>query len=174
MNAKKLIRDAFYILCQSSEPEEISVNAIIKKAGVNRSTFYYYFENKDHLTQQLQLEILDTFFNILYFEGKYKEIILEHYGSFSSPELYANCRYVQLNKHIFKIWLNDIEFVNKFVSRLIQYLEGFSSNETQCIFLAYGSVGYFRNWIANNCSVPSNEIAKDILQMSKQSFANML
>jgi len=170
MNAKKQIRDTFYKLCEHTKPQKISINVLIKKADINRSTFYYYFENKHDLIEQLQTEILDTYFNILYFEGRYKEIVLEQYHSSPSPELYASCRYIQLKQHIFKIWFDDIHFINQFTARLIEFLKRFSNNEAHYIFTSYGAVGYFKNWLSMNCAVSSDDVAKDILLMSKQTF----
>lgn len=170
MNAKKQIRDTFYKLCEHIEPQKISVNILIKKAGINRSTFYYYFENKQDLIEQLQTEILDTYFSILYFEGKYKEIVLEHYHSSPSPELYASCRYIQLNQHIFNIWFDDIHFINEYTTKLTIFLKGFSNNEAHCIFISYGAVGYFKKWLSTSCVMSSDDVAKEILLMSKQTF----
>ena len=170
MKSSSFIKEAFYILCTSKKPKEISVNTIIKKAGVNRSTFYYYYKNKEDLVDQLQNEVLHTFFNILQFEDRNRELILKNFGHYDSPQVYACCHYVQLNQHIFHIWFNDIDFVDKFSERLINYSKTFSNNETHCIYASYGAIGYFKHWIQSNCSESYFKVAKAILDLFKHAF----
>ena len=48
---KKLIKDAYLELLESSPSEKISVTDICKAADVNRSTFYMYYEDTIALRQ---------------------------------------------------------------------------------------------------------------------------
>ncbi len=48
---KKLIKDAYLELPESSPSEKISVTDICKVADVNRSTFYMYYEDTIALRQ---------------------------------------------------------------------------------------------------------------------------
>lgn len=41
--------DAFVELCNEMPLRKVSISDIIERAGKNRKTFYYHFENKDHL-----------------------------------------------------------------------------------------------------------------------------
>ena len=45
------IAESFVALTEGKPPEKISVSDIIARAGKNRKTFYYHFENKDKLIQ---------------------------------------------------------------------------------------------------------------------------
>lgn len=171
MNTELFIQEAFYILGKTSNPHKISINAIIKKAGINRSTFYYYYQDKRDLINKLQNEVLKTYFGILKKKSPHDAWITEHFGHFSFPEIYANCHYVESNKETLKIWANDLEFINKFSEIMIDYLKSFSKNETLCIFIAHGTIGYIRNWVNQQDSVPSEEIANNMIQMVKTVLA---
>lgn len=49
MNVLLSISQAFLELCEEKPLKKISVSDIVDKAGKNRKTFYYHFENKEHL-----------------------------------------------------------------------------------------------------------------------------
>ena len=84
---KDIIRGAFYLLCETQAVKTITVRSIIRKAGINRSTFYYYYRDKQDLIWQLQQEAMDAFFGILTLTGDVAASALEKYGNYPSPEL---------------------------------------------------------------------------------------
>lgn len=168
---KDFIREAFYILCKTNEVKAISVRTIINRAGINRSTFYYYYSNKQDLIQQLQEEVLDALFNILTYRENRADHLLGIFSNYHSPEVYASCNHIKENLNRYKVWFNDIEFLDKFSKRLLEYLTTISSNRLYCMYFTYGTIGYFNQWISRGCPGNSDEIAEEILQMSKHSFS---
>lgn len=44
-----LIADAFVSLCDEMPLKKVSISDIVERTGKNRKTFYYHFENKEHL-----------------------------------------------------------------------------------------------------------------------------
>ncbi len=59
--AKAKIIKAFIELSKTTPLQKISINAIIKKAAINRSTFYYYFDTIDMLILELENTLLKEF-----------------------------------------------------------------------------------------------------------------
>ncbi len=59
--AKPKIINTFIALSKTEHIQKISVNSIVKKAKINRSTFYYYFENMDKLILELEDLLLEEF-----------------------------------------------------------------------------------------------------------------
>lgn len=55
---KQSIEDSFWIIAADSRMKEISISAIAKKAGINRSTFYEYFSDIEDLINQIEEGIL--------------------------------------------------------------------------------------------------------------------
>jgi len=49
LNAMLLIAETFISLCDEMPLKKISISDIVERAEKNRKTFYYHFENKDHL-----------------------------------------------------------------------------------------------------------------------------
>lgn len=50
--------DAFCGLCESMPIDRITVNALTKKAGYNRSTFYAYFTGIQELLEHIEYEVI--------------------------------------------------------------------------------------------------------------------
>lgn len=171
MDAKVYIKEAFYFLCDTTDLQKISVNAIIKKAGINRSTFYYYFEDKFDLMRLLKEEVLEEFFRLITIQKLSAEDIRYRYETLTSPEVFAACKHIKDNQKVFKIWFNDTDFIQRFSERMEKYLEQFSTNRMYRTFIAYGGIGYFKRWVEMNCPGSLEEISAEILLMSRHSVS---
>ena len=53
------IIDAFWSMAESDGVRNISVSAVVKKAGINRSTFYEYFSSVEDLADHVEGSIID-------------------------------------------------------------------------------------------------------------------
>lgn len=49
METMRELAEAFVSLAEGEQPEKISVSDVMAAAGKNRKTFYYHFEDRDHL-----------------------------------------------------------------------------------------------------------------------------
>ncbi|MBQ6811931.1 MAG: TetR/AcrR family transcriptional regulator [Agathobacter sp.] len=63
IKTKKNIRDAFLELRRKHSLDEIKVNALCEKAMVNKTTFYNHYQDIYELSDELEAEVLDSFFN---------------------------------------------------------------------------------------------------------------
>ena len=82
---EKLLRSAFKIYLEHGF-RGISINEVIKKIGINKSSFYYYFKDKDSLLNDIVDEFLIPFFKtplekLEKSEGSAKEKIEEYYNA---------------------------------------------------------------------------------------------
>jgi len=59
IRSRKLIRQAFYETLKEKSFEKITVTDIVKKADINRSTFYAHYPDVMGLIEEIQEEILD-------------------------------------------------------------------------------------------------------------------
>jgi len=60
---KKAIKDAFYELISKYDYSKISIQDIIDKANIGRSTFYDHFETKDELLNSMCNDLFEHIFN---------------------------------------------------------------------------------------------------------------
>ena len=63
IKTKKNIRDAFLELRKKNSLDEIKVNALCEKAMVNKTTFYNHYQDIYELSEELETEVLDSFFD---------------------------------------------------------------------------------------------------------------
>lgn len=59
IRSRKMIRQAFYEILKEKNFEKITVTDIVKKADVNRSTFYAHYPDVMGVVEEIQAEILD-------------------------------------------------------------------------------------------------------------------
>ena len=58
---KQNIRDALFQLLENRSLDQITVSEIVKTADINRSTFYFYYEDINDLFRQTNDEVLEMF-----------------------------------------------------------------------------------------------------------------
>lgn len=68
IKTKKNIREAFLDLRKNHSLDEIKVNVLCEKAMVNKTTFYNHYQDVYALSEELETEVLETFF------GNFKDI----------------------------------------------------------------------------------------------------
>jgi len=70
LRSKRLIRQAFAELMEEKSIDKITVTDIIKRADINRGTFYAHYENARAVIVQIENEIIDKMNELLH-EFKY-------------------------------------------------------------------------------------------------------
>lgn len=120
---KASIKNAFFELINEVGYRKTNVSAIIRRAKINRNTFYNHYESKDDLVNKLELDIFrklqaissnnplehvndgteidfDQFFlditNFLYEEGDKISILLSNHGDPAFNQ--------RISEHILEIW----------------------------------------------------------------------
>ena len=58
IRSRKMIRQAFFELLKEKNFEKITVTDIVKKAEINRSTFYAHYPDVMGVVEEIQQEIL--------------------------------------------------------------------------------------------------------------------
>jgi len=63
IKTKKNIRDAFLELRKKHSLDEIKVNTLCEMAMINKTTFYNHYQDIYELSEELEAEVLDSFFD---------------------------------------------------------------------------------------------------------------
>lgn len=63
--SREKLLSAYFALLQEREPNQITVAALVRKAGVNRSTFYAHYEDMQALTRAVHRRLTDQLLQIL-------------------------------------------------------------------------------------------------------------
>ena len=59
LRSRKMIRQAFFELLKEKSFEKITVTDVVKKADVNRSTFYAHYPDVMGVVEEIQQEIIE-------------------------------------------------------------------------------------------------------------------
>ena len=167
---KRLMKDALLELLEQKALSGISVTAVCEAADVNRSTFYNYYNCPSDLLQEIEQEVLDRIpVPPLILDHEAEEQLLQDTTAFFD--------YVKENKKIFHVLFS--ESVNHdFSSRLVdllcsQHIRSTGSVDEQSSrfmhrYVANGTVGMLREWIAADFPVSSSEIAEMMYVYSRK------
>ena len=167
---KRLMKDALLELLERKELSDISVTALCEAADVNRSTFYNYYTSPSDLLREIEQDALDRIPApppILDQQGE--EQLLRATTAFFD--------YVKENERVFRVLFS--ESVNyHFTSLLVELLcsqfipavrdmAPLSSHFVQR-YVANGTVGMLREWVASGFPIQSREIAEMMYFLSRK------
>ncbi len=167
---RRLMKDALLELLEQTELSNISVTAVCEAADVNRSTFYNYYSCPADLLREIEQEVLDRI--------PASPPILDHQGEeqlLRSTTAFFD--YVKENAGVFRILFS--ESVNAgFSSRLVdllcsQHITGIENENALStrylrLYIANGTVGMLREWLAAGFPVGSREIAEMMYFLSRK------
>ncbi len=162
---KKLFKSSLVELLKENSIYNISVTELCKKAELNRSTFYKYYENIFDVMADIEYDVINE-------GGKcIKEIngkdINDIYKSVN--ELLLN---IKENKDAYFVIMNkenDSEFYQNMLKKVIDFFKhqtkllniNIEDNENYIYsYIISGSASVIKNWINLNFDKPSMEIAK--------------
>ncbi len=151
---KMVIRSSFLELLSKSSVEKVTVVEICKKAGINRATFYRYYDNQYDLLAALEQEMLDEIKASTYeYRDNIEELTRTIFSRFYDQ------------KDVWTILLSDHADLG-FQSRIYAFFDShFAKDESskesvlRYRFLLYGYSGIFNDWVKNGMLEPPEEMA---------------
>ena len=159
---KRLMKDALLDLLEQAELSNISVTAICGAADVNRSTFYNYYSSPSDLLREIEQDVLDRIpASPPVLDQRGEETLLQATTDFFD--------YVKENERVFRVLFSK-SANDDFSSRLedllcsqhipsIDNVDVLSSRFMQR-YVANGTVGMLREWLASDFPVSSRESRK--------------
>ena len=174
---KKIIQDAFLELLREKPLTQITVTELVKKAGINRTTFYKHYLDVPDLLEIIEDELLTGLKTLVcgrWASSKDPKIVTtevlrlirddsERYACLGSPNGDA-----ALNSKIFRM------IYEYFYPVLTEHLPSLSDAEQQRLyfFLSQGSGGVLLWWIQSGMREPPEEIAAYIMTLVRRTLAD--
>lgn len=172
---KTLIVEAFLSLLEEKGFYETKVVDIIDRAGVSRGTFYFHFEDKYALANEIEQEMLDSFLRVMVqIRNLGISVIREFEQMEESPYTrYFDC--ILQNKRVWKIFLSGkgpSDFSQKFTASVSEHIKvtykKTNVNNPDPDFApdviahigAYTLVGIITDWVTSNMSSKPEEMGK--------------
>ena len=174
LKSKKAISDAFIALLKETEENEgfkkITITDIVRKADVNRGTFYKHFYFKEDILKETQADILSEFSLML--TENYQGV---RFSSLKDAPLNDSIfKFILENKDFFHLAFQSIGFSN-FQTDFTKCIEDVLTNQfflhaapshisksLFCTYIAHGLYGVLVNWNNNGYQEPTLYMAQQI------------
>jgi AcrR family transcriptional regulator len=179
VRTRQALRQALLELISEHGYQNITVKAIAKRAGLNRTTFYLHFQNKE--------DLLNSEFSILW-DRLQAAFPLPHQGG-EFEELTANFQQLEEFGPIYKAMLGK-RGAPVFKHQLVEYLlnrvenkgndqgpEAITEYFTQngiLVYLAAAYLGLLEWWLENNCQYSPAQMADLLIRIYNHSPVEML
>ncbi len=175
---EKIGRTVLQLLNRKSM-KQITVAEVCRTAKINRSTFYYYYDNINDVLKDIVLAISFSSKNFFYAfkennncnfldlsNDEQEKVLLQEFW----PE---NLRRIKENKEIYKIIMNnsslfDFQKENKliysyFFEKILNEIE-IEEDKKEVVFLFYfsGELSIIYRWILTGCKEPIDKIIDNI------------
>lgn len=169
---KRNLKNTFILLMKNKPYHSITVTDIVENADYNRTTFYRHFQDKEELVEDLVNEMLVKLvdaFRYPYKNSKYVQI------NRLSPRNVIIFDYILQHENFYSLWKDSDGipgFQDKFIKTMIKLHKediNYSTNEVEddyfITYRAYGVWGLILNWIKNDFSSSSEEMAKQLIKI---------
>jgi len=165
---KERIRNAFFDLYAEKKIDRISIKEITDRAQLNRGTFYVYYKDIYDLLEKTEDELLAEL--IMKLRDLIPRILREENIDPFLPPLEFYQRYSRFLKTLLGV-NGDPHFIHKIKTILKKTLTELMRNEKipevenmeyVIEFISSGQIGIISHWLANDMSLPINELGEMI------------
>ena len=153
------IKKAFIELLQTKEINEINITDLVKKAGINRSTFYVNYLDIYDLADKIKEEMYNDLLEL------YKEEAIKQKHSYDYLKLFTHIKENQIYyKTMFKL---NFDFMNYYDNHLeetdmIKYYGSTKNMDYHIEFFKAGMSAIIKKWLLNNCIESPEEMIEII------------
>lgn len=174
IRSRNLIKEAFVEILNEKPIDKITVTDIVRRADINRGTFYAHYVDTKDVLEQIQNEIMEK---ILQFIGEFKyeslikdtNLILSKLTKYFEQDLNFYRKLVSgygseefLNQ--IKIIFIDAIYHNKEIPTKIKNKKAF---EVQINFFAGGIISLYKDWFNGKINGTLTDLNKEIMVLIK-------
>ena len=180
-----MIREAFLLLLKEKPFEKITVTDIVKKADINRATFYAHYTRIGDLVTEFEDEILDKLHSVLS-EFSFKEFA-EQPSKHPTRLLLEISKFLDQSLEVYRIFLENTdttEFIEKLGDIFIDYLKNDTSipdeikNSKKFLIRTYyvagGIASVYENWLKGKLSCSIYDIPLELGEILMETRSNPL
>lgn len=179
IRSRRLIREAFLTLLQEKELRKITVTDIVKRADINRSTFYAHYPDVRGVIEEFENEIVEETIEVLD-KMEYRNIFRN-----PVPFLQSISRSLEKHQEFYKV-LAESSCVESFTEKIkavcIQHVKNAPDipqeiREAQFLdirlsFFIGGILNVYQQWFLGQLDCTLEDISEDIAQIIVKSTAD--
>lgn len=180
IQTKKKIAQA-YLSILVENPNDVNVTAIVKKAELNRGTFYLHFENVKAVEKHIESELAKNFKDL---ELDFRQVQID-----KTPETILN----KLNE----ILTRDLDFYRLFIRaasltnlmetikksllisisnnfKVMRYVMNFERFKTVVQYIAGGAIDVYTDWFKGNIDCTLEELSTNLSLLIKNGLKDFI
>jgi len=180
IQTKKKIAQA-YLSILVENPNDVNVTAIVKKAELNRGTFYLHFENVKAVEKHIESELAKNFKDL---ELDFRQVQID-----KTPETILN----KLNE----ILTRDLDFYRLFIRaasltnlmetikksllisisnnfKVMRYVMNFERFKTVVQYIAGGAIDVYTDWFKGNIDCTLEELSANLSLLIKNGLKDFI
>ena len=177
---KKKIASA-YLHLLIEQPEDVSVTEIVKKAEINRGTFYLHFDNIKSVEKHIETELAKNFKDL---ELDFRQVQIDQ-----TPEIILN----KFNE----ILLKEIDFYRLFITaasqtnlmdaikksllisisnnfKVMRYVMNYERFKTVVQYIAGGALDVYTDWFKGNINCTIEELSNNLVLLIKNGLKDFI
>lgn len=149
---RRFLMDALMNLILEEGYDSVTVREIVQKAGVNRSTFYLHFRDKQDILSHMEDEILNELASSVRNPSFTHESALRDYEESGEPIYSAVALFKHIEKyaHLYRTMLVERDFRARVTQVIRQEILQFSPSELDAAFGSNGIVGVIIHWLESD------------------------
>ncbi|WP_188455723.1 TetR/AcrR family transcriptional regulator [Virgibacillus oceani] len=166
IRTRRLLMDALINIVAEDGYEAVTIREIVRKAKVNRSTFYLHFRDKEDIVTQMQDDLLNMLTESLKYPTYTYESAKEDYKKSNKPikSLVAMFEHIQMYSSLYRSLLGKMEFRNRVTKVFIDEVLRFKDSFWEANFMANGTVGFIHYWLENGMKESIMEMSSWLTQ----------
>lgn len=168
LRSRKMIRDAFMELVEEKKNGKVTVTDIVKRADINRSTFYAHYQDVQGVAEELEEEIFESTIPLL--EIKYVNVYKN-----PKPFLQNLAKIMEENEAFYRVLIKS-NYADHFEKRLVEVLTDYILNSEEVpevvinspffdmliTFVMGGIVNVFHKWFQGNLNYNMNDLVNEM------------
>ncbi|WP_054958493.1 TetR/AcrR family transcriptional regulator [Paenibacillus dakarensis] len=149
IRTRRLLMNALTELIVEEGVNAVTIREIVRKAEVNRSTFYLHFFDKQDILTQMQDEILNELAESLKFPAFTYEAALHDYQNSKIPikSLVSLIQHIQKHASLYQTMLNERDFRERFTEVIRTEAFRLQNSFWEAAFVSNGAVGVILYWL---------------------------
>lgn len=175
LKTRNSIMNAFHDLMTEKKYESITIRDIVQRAGINRSTFYLHFLDKEDLMEQNSNFILEKLREAIRYPTFSLEAAQRDYEERQQPisSLIAFFNHIQEYFKFYSVMLGEKQFPQQLDEVIKEELLKFSIDKVRCAYNAGGLIGLIRYWVSTKMQESPEHMAKWVTQMLLFPYSQM-
>ena len=174
IRSRRLIREAFLAILQESGSARMTVTEIVRRADINRATFYAHYPDVQGVINEIENEIIGKMFDVL------KEAPQGDFLSNPQPLIESVSRYVEENMAYFSILVKANEalpFMDKMKTVFVDFMRGYNGIPAairldprfplRCMYFAGGLLSIYQQWLLGNLSCSMQVLSDEVGELIK-------